>query len=473
MSSINPEPIFTAASDIIFAPATPLVPAALAIVRISGEGAIPLLKDAFSRYPALIDAPSHTIHHGQLADPRDGSLVDEVLLSIFQAPRSYTGEDTVEISCHGNPLIVQRILNLLHYLGARPALPGEFTRRAFVNGKMDLSRAEAVADVIAASSDHALAIAQRQYTGAFAMQVQRIRGKLVECTMLLEYSLDFPEEEAAASLQTPEAMRAESAASELIAELGSLLEACRAGKRAEAGARCVFAGPPNAGKSTLFNHLLREERAIISPIPGTTRDMLHEQVQWDGHLIALYDTAGLCARGTARSAALEEQGMQRSRQEIANADIVLFLASDHAAEEARAAYTDVLQNAAKETVILRARTKADLLPEAERFAEPGVFLISVHSGQGVPELIAEIKKCLRAAQGYDAADAFLASERQRAALEAALSLAESAAKALRDGAPELASSDIRHAADELAGVLGIVTSGEVLDAIFSRFCIGK
>jgi len=554
--------------DIIFAPATPRVPSPLAIIRISGAGAIALLAGAFSAPESLRDAPSHTLQYGAILDPRDGSVVDDVLVSVFRAPRSYTGEDTAEISCHGNPVIVERILGVLGSLGeseelrsrlapgirVRIAEPGEFTRRAFLHGRMDLARAEAVADIISAASERALTLARRQFAGEYSERVRAIREGLIETAALLEYALDFPEEGEPASVAgeagrankargadatigahgtegtsaADEAGRANkargadatigahgtegtSAADEasraaaaigvrgadatigahgtegtsaednpegirprltgLIAQLSSMLAAYTSGKKIREGIRLVLAGPPNAGKSSLFNRLLREPRAIVSEIPGTTRDILHEDIQLDGQLFRLSDSAGLSE--TARDA-IEEQGMARTREEIARADIVLFLAPDHQEEEAMRAYAELGRRSTNGTPILRVRTKSDLLPaDARRETPENEIPISVVQEEGIGLLLSALKAEAARMTEHDAAGLCLGNERQRASLEAALRFLRSAESALSEGAEELASADIRRAARELDGIIGAVMSDEVLDAIFARFCVGK
>ena len=475
--------------DIIFAPATARVPAALAVIRASGAGCIALFEGIFSAAEKLRSAPSHTMHYGILRDPRaapEDAVVDDVLISVFRAPRSYTGEDTAEISCHGNPVIVERILGLLLYAGGTPevraalapgvrvrlAEPGEFTRRAFLNGRMDLAHAESVASLISAASERALALARRQFAGEFSARMRAIRESLVDAAALLEFSLDFPEEGARCAREdTKRRENALERLKEFSVELSSLLAAYTSGRRIRDGVRLVITGPPNAGKSSLFNRLLREPRAIVSAVPGTTRDLLREDIRLDGHLLCIYDTAGL---SDAARDAIEEEGMARTRDEITRADVILFLAHDHEAEEARSAYADICRYAAAGVPIIRVRTKADLLPEIEHtLADVNIISISVVREEGIADLLAALKKHLTLLAGHDAADAVVGSERQRAALETALRSLQSAENALADGTEELASFDMRRAADSLAGIVGIVTSDEVLDAIFARFCIGK
>jgi tRNA modification GTPase len=477
--------------DIIFAPATPRSPAALSLIRVSGGGALFLFGGIFSAADALKRAPSHTIHYGMIRDPRSGEIVDDVLLSVFRAPHSYTGEDAAEISCHGNPVIVERILDLLMYAGESPELkarlapgvrarlaePGEFTRRAFLNGRMDLSRAEAVADLISAASERALSLARRQFAGEFSARMARIREGLVEIAALLEFGLDFPEEGAPENEDIQRNAQTHMRLEGFINELSAFIASYTTGKRIREGARLVIAGPPNAGKSSLFNRLLQEPRAIVSAAPGTTRDLIREDIRLDGHLLCLYDTAGLCAEARDE---IEKEGMMRTRDELARADIVLFLAPDHEAKEAHAAYADVRLSAAEGATVIRVRTKADLLPDFARRAghvceasRADLIDISVLREEGIDELLSALKERLMLLAGHDAADAVVGSERQRASLESALRFLHGAKDALAGGAEELASLDIRHAAAELAGIVGIITSDEILDTIFARFCVGK
>jgi tRNA modification GTPase len=280
-------PSGSADTDPIVALATPRGESALAVIRTTGAGSIELASGLFRGGGSPARAPGHTLLHGRIVDPADGTEVDDVLLAVFRSPRSYTGEDGVEVSCHGGPAVVARIIGLFFANGFRPASPGEFTLRAYLNGRMDLTRAEAVNDIVRARSERARSLALGRLSGAVASRVDAIKARVVSLLGLLELALDYPEDE----VDVPAPRGA--AAREVLAEVTSLLGTYATGRLIQEGARVAIAGRPNAGKSTLFNLLLREDRSIVSESPGTTRDYVEGAISIQGYGLRLYDTAGL------------------------------------------------------------------------------------------------------------------------------------------------------------------------------------
>ncbi|MDA8425894.1 MAG: tRNA uridine-5-carboxymethylaminomethyl(34) synthesis GTPase MnmE, partial [Treponema sp.] len=313
----------------IVALATPPGESAISVIRASGPGSIERAAACFSRPAALLSTPGHTLVHGELVDPASGERIDEVLAAVFRSPRSATGEDGVEFSCHGSPAVVRRALAALAAAGFAPALPGEYSFRAFVHGKTDLARAEAVQELVRARSDGARAEALRRLEGGLSRRIAAARTRLVDLLAEVQARLDYGEDEAEAGEGfDPAPLRA------LRSDLAALAGSYAAGRLHGEGARVVVAGRPNAGKSSLFNLLLREERAIVAPEPGTTRDWIEAGMEIEGMYVRLVDTAGL---RTAASE-IEAEGVARSRRLAGGADLALYLvdgvAGLHAEDEA-------------------------------------------------------------------------------------------------------------------------------------------
>lgn len=445
--------------------------AALALIRASGAGAIELASSCFSRPKALLAAKGRSLVHGNLVDPASGEAVDEVLVSVFRAPSSPTGEDQVEISLHGSPAVSRRALEVLEAAGFAPALPGEFSFRAFVNGKTDLVRAEAMNDLVRARSEGARAEALARLSGGLSRRLAAAREELLGLIAAVELRLDYGEDEVGEGIDLGQVER-------LRLGLEALSESYAIGRVYKEGLRVVLAGPVNAGKSSLFNLFLREERSIVSPVPGTTRDYIEAEVEIGGVPVRLFDTAGL--RESADS--VEAEGVARSRRVLAEADIVIYLVDATASTDF--AVADIPPGA------LVALNKIDALPA--RFSElpAGWIPVSAATGEGFPALVADIEKRIRARLDSSAAkhpvgeglapgdasssgDVHIASERQRLLLEraeASLALARTDAE---DGALDGLAVDLREAAEALGEISGEIATPEILETIFSRFCVGK
>ena len=303
-------------TNTIAAIATPMGEGGLGVIRLSGPNAIDLIETIFSaRKPNLREAKSHTLHHGWVHDGK--TKIDEVVVGLFRAPHSYTGEDVVEVSCHGSPPVLKRILRLLQSKGAQLAEPGEFTKRAYLNEKMDLSQAEAVAELISAKSEKTRAMATAQLTGALSTQIKRVRDILIPLLAQMEANLDFVEEDIPALSKENMNGRLK----EAIRVLDQLLSTRLTGRAFRDGLRVTFVGKPNVGKSSLFNSLLAMDRAIVTNTPGTTRDVLEEPLQWNGLPMVLTDTAGLGPTDNA----IEKMGTQRALQTQKISDLLLFV----------------------------------------------------------------------------------------------------------------------------------------------------
>jgi tRNA modification GTPase len=448
-------------SDRIVALATPAGISALALLRVSGGDLRALAEVCLGLTPAPRAA--------RLARYRDreGAVLDEVVATYFPAPRSYTGEDVLELSCHGNPFIVQRMLEDLQARGCRPALPGEFTQRAFLNGRMDLTQAEAVMEVIAARSERALAAAQAQLGGALGRQMAALVDALVGAAARIEAQLDFPEDD------LPAEDRAEIAAilERVAAGAAQLLATRRYGDLLREGIRTVIVGEPNAGKSSLLNQLVGLDRALVSPEPGTTRDYIEERVVLGPHSLRLIDTAGL----NPAPSPLEARGMGHTREQARQADLLLLVLDVNRPTPAFVGESGDLFRAEQTVVVLN---QIDRLDGTERAVPPPglpVVRISALTGAGLGELRDAIVRTADRWQPAEiGADRIAINARHAQALEDGLQcLANARALLAAHGASELIASEIRGALAACGEIAGRIDHERVLDRLFATFCIGK
>lgn len=464
-----------AQQDPIAAIATPLGEGGIAVIRVSGRDAIALIEPVFTG-KKLTEQPSHTAHFGRLT--HGDRVIDEVVVTLFRSPKSYTGEDTVEISCHGGVLITQAVLEAVLAAGARAALPGEFTQRAFLNGKMELSQAEAVADLIHATSKKAVETAHQQLEGELGRHIHQFRQQIIDATALVELELDFSEED----VEFAGREQLLTLLNELDTEIGSLLDTYETGRIIKNGVRTVIAGKPNSGKSTLLNTLMGKERAIVSSTAGTTRDVIDADWSYDGLRFTLTDTAGI--RETEDS--IEAEGVKRSHKAIREADLVLYLAD--LTDRHTDAEIDVikkLRQTAGERPFLIIGTKTDLAGSA--VAGPAGarqvrisnrldtnLVVSSTSGEGIGLLKKTMRDVVLASKTIDTSALMVTSSRHRDALEKARLHIRSAIADLNQGVSgDLLAIDLRGALHELGLITGEITTEDLLDSIFSRFCIGK
>lgn len=392
-----------------------------------------------------------------------GETIDEGLLLYFNAPASFTGEDVIELQGHGGPVVMQLLLDRCLALGARLAEPGEFTRRAFLNGKLDLAQAEGVADLIEASTAAAARSAVRSLSGRFSQEIHRVRDALIDLRMLVEATLDFPEEE----IDFLEQARALPRLGSIRVQLEKVLDRARQGALLRSGLNVVLAGAPNVGKSSLLNQLAGEERAIVTDVAGTTRDAVRETIQVEGIPLHIIDTAGL----RATSDVVERIGIERTRRELERADVVLRLVDASRPGEA-AGGTDIDLRLAVGIECITVINKIDLagmLPQRTEEQGSVTVCVSAREGQGIDLLRSEL---LRVA-GWHAhgEDVILARERHLVALRAALEHVTAAGERL--SALELFAEELRLAGDCLGEITGEFSADDLLGVIFSRFCIGK
>ncbi|HEX7111168.1 MAG TPA: tRNA uridine-5-carboxymethylaminomethyl(34) synthesis GTPase MnmE [Mizugakiibacter sp.] len=443
--------------DTIAAVATPPGAGGVGVLRVSGPAVPALARDLLGRTPR----PRHA-HLAAFRDG-DGSVLDRGLLLYFPAPHSYTGEAVLELHAHGSPVVLDLLLRRVCALGARPARAGEFSERAFLNGKLDLAQAEAVADLIAAGSEAAARAALRSLEGAFSTRVHALLDALTRLRVHVEAAIDFPEEEI--DFLADPAITAQLDA--LRADLAALLAEARRGVRLADGLHVAIVGRPNAGKSSLLNALAASERAIVTDIPGTTRDVLRERVQLDGIELTLADTAGLRDSGDA----VEREGMRRARAELERADLAL-LVSDAAHAEADLALLAALPPEVARVVIVNKIDLDGAAPRRETRGHAVWLWLSARTGAGLALLREELKR--HAGLGEGAAGAFSARTRHVLALERVVAHLEAAALTLAETrAGELAAEELRQAQRALGEITGEFSSDDLLGAIFASFCIGK
>lgn len=445
----------------IAAIATPPGEGGIAVLRASGKGVVALV-DTIFRGKVLAKQASHTAHYGKIV--RGGEVVDEVVATVFRGPKSFTGEDTVEISCHGGVLVTHSVLEVVLSAGIRMAEPGEFTMRAFLNGKMELSQAEAVADMIHAKSRRALQAAQQQLDGALGEFVARFRQAIIDATAMLELELDFIEED----VEFADRSGLMKLLIDLDTQIGGLLETYETGRLLRDGVRTVLVGRPNAGKSTLLNTLTGKDRAIVSAIAGTTRDTIDADWTYGGIYFKLIDTAGLRVTNDV----IEAEGVRRSEKAIDEADVVMVL-SDMTTDHGRTQAYEQLKLAHPEKSILHIGNKMDMASSNEDLSAYDV-VISAVSGRGVEQLKQMLLDKALGRHDTEAGSLVITATRHRDALQKARNFVASAIARLNDGSSnEFLSIDLRGALQELGHITGSITNEDILDSIFSRFCIGK
>ena len=456
----------TREEETIVAPATPGGTGAISVVRLSGFDAFRIGGRLTGLSPS--DAPPRALRRCSVRDAA-GEILDTALAVFFPGPHSFTGEDLVEIHLHGNPVVVETVVRAACSAGAVPAEPGEFSRRAFHRGKMDLTQAEGLCDLIAARTEAAARSALRQMRGGIREEIVPLRERILSLLTLQEATIDFAEEDGIPAITNRQMIER---VSEIILRLEELMRSYDVGRRFRDGATVAIAGVANVGKSRLLNLLAGEERAIVTESPGTTRDYLHVDVSIGGVPVTLIDTAGL--RETADP--VEREGVRRSREIVASADLVLFVLDGSRAASAadRSAYEEV---ASRAHLVLLNKSDLPAAEEGSGFAgagKRGALRLSAKTGEGIGDLLAAVAREVAPAEGAIRAQAPLTRARQRLAVEGALSALSRASVAAEEGLPlEFPAADVREAAGALADLLGEVAPEEVLAAIFGAFCIGK
>ncbi len=443
--------------DPIVALATPLASSALAVIRVSGAGSLELLGKLVKGGPPAPARSGNTIKRCIIADGDED--VDEVMLAVYRAPRSYTGQDSAEIICHGSIPVIQRLLSLLTRKGFRSAGPGEFTERAFLNGRMDLTRAEAVNEIVRARTDRARALALQRLAGAIESRIKAAREGLVNLRAGLEVAIDYPEDEHEGELLDQQEL------DRIISLLEGLTRTYRQGRIYQEGVSVAIAGATNSGKSSLFNAMLRQERAIVSEVHGTTRDWLEGSISLEGIPVRLFDTAGL--RHTRDP--LEAEGMRRTEQVLESADTLIYIVdSTRGVENGDESFLSRWAS----VPLIRAWNKTDI-PES-RPAPDGFLPLSALTGAGLERVEAAVAAAALGGSPVESGEPLIDSVRQRDLIDRALA----ALRRLRDArtsgvSADLLSVDLADAMDALGEITGEVTTAEILERMFASFCVGK
>jgi tRNA modification GTPase len=448
-------------NDVICALATPTGIGAIGVIRISGKDCLQLISPIFSKN--LADKQSHSLHFGTIST-KNSEIIDEVLISVFKDGKSFTGEESAEIACHGSNYILQRVLGLLLEQGCRMAEPGEFTMRAFLNGKMDLSQAEAVADLIASESKKAHEIALNQLRGNFSNELKDLREQLIHFASLVELELDFSEEDVEFADRTELLILI----LEVLSVITRLEQSFELGNAIKNGVPVAIVGAPNTGKSTLLNQLLQEDRAIVSNIAGTTRDVIEETLNIDGILFRLIDTAGI----REHAEEIEALGIERSKQKIEQAKLVLCLADlsvENSLQEVRLWKKELQEKYPSKRIVLIAN-KADVLSVE---LEENEISISAKQGQNMEVLKAWMVEQI--VQGADLQNEVVISNvRHRDALTRTREALQQAKIGLETNITgDFVAMDIRQAMYHLGTITGNISEDDLLANIFSKFCIGK
>jgi tRNA modification GTPase len=471
--------------DTIAAIATPLGEGGLAVIRVSGAKAFEIADRCFRPSSSKAARPSagrsHTLHHGHIV--RGDAVVDEVLLAVMRAPRTYTCENTVEISCHGGLLAAKAVLDAMLAAGARLAMPGEFTRRAFLNGRLDLAQAEAVADLIHARTELSLRAAEEQLAGKLSQRINQLRDDLIKTLAHIEAHIDFPDEDITPDTRDKLLERLQSG----VAFMDMLLRTANEGQLLRRGIRAAIIGRPNAGKSSLLNQLLGRDRAIVSHIPGTTRDTIEETANIRGVPVVFIDTAGLREAGDE----IEVEGMRRSRESLARAELILHVLD--ASELLTGEDEKFLEEfAGKKRILVRNKTdlpvklvvgqasrlsseptKSNSAPD-RRDACPTTVDISCATGQGIEALKDAIKELVWAGQINAEMLEVMINSRHQDALNRAHAATLRSIDALRaEASLEFVALDLHIAVNAVGEIVGKTTTEDLLDSIFSQFCIGK
>ena len=459
-------------NDTIAAISTSIGEGGIGIVRISGPEAGAVADAVFlsSDKKRPSGYPDHTIHHGNVKHPETGEVLDEALVSVMRAPRTYTAEDVVEINCHGGRMSLKKALGACLLAGARIAEPGEFTKRAFLNGRIDLVQAEAVMDIISSETEKAQSLALSQLEGGLSLEVEELREELLDVLALLELSIDFSQED----VDMPTAQEITSRIEKVIGGITVLAETSSGGMMFRLGASVVLCGKPNVGKSSLMNALLKHDRVIVTPIAGTTRDVVEECIDLNGVKVRLSDTAGIVETKDR----VEIEGIRRSRKKLAAADLVIFMVDSAAGiTEKDTDIYDAVKH--KKTVIAVNKTDLESTLNAQEvakvFGRDDAVMISALKKHGLEELESVISGKLFSESSFPSGESpVIMNLRHKSCIDKAAELTRKALDVSMSGAdPEILALDVDEAAYQLGLITGRSIEDDVINRIFSQFCIGK
>lgn len=453
--------------DTIAAIATPIGEGGISIIRVSGENALEIVNKIF-RGANLNKVASHTIHYGHIIDYANKDVVDEVLVTVMLAPKTFTRENTVEVSCHGGLLVTQKILQLILDNGARMATPGEFTKRAFINGRIDLTQAESIMDIIEAKTDRARQVAMKQLEGGLLFEIRKLRQELLNTMAHEEVNIDYPEYD----MDDVTSKEMYDKAQQVIKEIDKLLATAQEGKVVRSGLVTAIVGRPNVGKSSLLNYLSKEEKAIVTNIAGTTRDTLEEYVSLKGILLKLIDTAGIRQTDDI----VEKIGVERSKRAITESDLVLLLinSSEELTEEDQK-LLELTQNKKRIVILNKADQVAKITKkDIQKITDSPIVTISVLKKQNMIGLEEAIKSLFLQGITDSKSEVMVTNQRQNDLLRKAKQSLIEAIEAINDNMPlDLVQIDLKEAWDSLGEITGDTAPDELITQLFSKFCLGK
>lgn len=456
-------------NDTIAAISTPLGEGGIAVIRVSGDEAVPLVERIFRSKTKLSVAETHTVHYGFIIEPASAQKVEEVLVTLMKAPRSFTMEDVVEVSCHGGIVSVKKVLDLLLQLGVRLAEPGEFTKRAFLNGRIDLTQAEAVIDLIRAKSDRAFKVALKQVEGNLSKQIKSLRYTLVELMAHVEVNIDYPEHDVEEMTNSFIKNKCDT----VMFEIDRLLVTAEQGKILREGIETAIVGKPNVGKSSLLNELAQENRAIVTDIPGTTRDVIEEFVNIGGIPLKLLDTAGI--RET--SDLVERIGVERSKTALAEADLILLVLNSN--EELEFDEIALMKQLAdKQTIVILNKTdltrKLNVEQVLSYFPQERIVELSLIENKGIEDLEKAIAAIFFEGKLESSDLTYVSNVRHISLLKQAKRSLQDALDANEQYVPiDMIQIDIRAAWEQLGEIIGDSVGESLIDQIFTQFCLGK
>lgn len=453
--------------DTIAAIATPIGEGGISIIRVSGENALEIVNKIF-RGANLNKVASHTIHYGHIIDYANKDVVDEVLVTVMLAPKTFTRENTVEVSCHGGLLVTQKILQLILDNGARMATPGEFTKRAFINGRIDLTQAESIMDIIEAKTDRARQVAIKQLEGGLLFEIRKLRQELLNTMAHEEVNIDYPEYD----MDDVTSKEMYDKAQQVIKEIDKLLATAQEGKVVRSGLATAIVGRPNVGKSSLLNYLSKEEKAIVTNIAGTTRDTLEEYVSLKGILLKLIDTAGIRQTDDI----VEKIGVERSKRAITESDLVLLLinSSEELTEEDQK-LLELTQDKKRIIILNKADQVAKITKkDIQKITDSPIVTISVLKKQNMTGLEEAIKSLFLQGIADSKSEVMVTNQRQNDLLRKAKQSLIEAIEAINDNMPlDLVQIDLKEAWDSLGEITGDTAPDELITQLFSKFCLGK
>lgn len=453
--------------DTIAAIATPIGEGGISIIRVSGENALEIVNKIF-RGANLNKVASHTIHYGHIIDYANKDVVDEVLVTVMLAPKTFTRENTVEVSCHGGLLVTEKILQLILDNGARMATPGEFTKRAFINGRIDLTQAESIMDIIEAKTDRARQVAIKQLEGGLLFEIRKLRQELLNTMAHEEVNIDYPEYD----MDDVTSKEMYDKAQQVIKEIDKLLATAQEGKVVRSGLATAIVGRPNVGKSSLLNYLSKEEKAIVTNIEGTTRDTLEEYVSLKGILLKLIDTAGIRQTDDI----VEKIGVERSKRAITESDLVLLLinSSEELTEEDQK-LLELTQDKKRIIILNKADQVAKITKkDIQKITDSPIVTISVLKKQNMTGLEEAIKSLFLQGIADSKSEVMVTNQRQNDLLRKAKQSLIEAIEAINDNMPlDLVQIDLKEAWDSLGEITGDTAPDELITQLFSKFCLGK